>query len=228
MLKSLFSYASREYGIKNTLKGLIMPKCEKTEIQLLSTKEQKTLINYVVKKPSLTNLGIAISLYTGIRIGELCALQWGDIDFKKRILTVKKTVQRIQNYGGNTKTKLIITSPKSRSSIREIPLPKFILSVLEKFRNNDYIYILSGKVKPIEPRTMQYRFKKILKNVNLPSVHFHSLRHTFATKAIELGFDVKTLSEILGHSSVEITLNRYIHSSLNRKRTCMEKLDLSA
>ena len=162
---------------------------------------------------------------TGIRIGELCALQWGDIDLEKRILTVKKTIQRIQSANGDSKTKLIISDPKSESSKRSIPLTQKMIEFLTAFKGESVEYILSGSEKPIEPRTMQYRFTKILKNVNLPSVHFHALRHMFASTCIKLGFDVKALSELLGHSKVEITLNRYVHSSFEQKREYMERLN---
>lgn len=224
ILKSVFKYASREYNFENPLKNLIMPKIEKAEVKILSKSEQNKLENYLKNNKSLTSLSIYLSLYLGLRIGEICALRWSDIDFKKRIVTVNKTVQRISCKNGNKKTKIIITKPKTKNSIREIPIPKFLLDIFKKFKNDNDIYVISGKSKPIEPRTLQYRFAKILKNVNLPSVHFHSLRHLFATNCISLGFDVKTLSEILGHSSVEITLNRYVHSSIYRKRTCMNFL----
>lgn len=164
---------------------------------------------------------------TGIRIGELCALQWKDIDLEKRILTVSKTMQRVQVQGGDKKTKLVITEPKSESSRRKIPIPKGMIAFLEKFKGKDSEYIVSDKEKPIEPRAMQYRFQKILKNVKLPSVHFHALRHIFASTCIKLGFDVKALSELLGHSTVELTLNRYVHSSFEQKIKYMERLAIN-
>ena len=123
---------------------------------------------------------------------------------------------------------MVITEPKSISSVREIPIPDCIFSLLRKFCSNGNFYILSGTEKPVEPRTMQYRFQSFLKKANLPSIHFHALRHMFATNCVELGFDVKSLSEILGHSGVEITLNRYVHSSLERKKAFMKKLKFVA
>ena len=164
-------------------------------------------------------------MFTGIRIGELCSLKWSDIDLEKNILTVSKTMQRIKKLDGNTATKILIDSPKSKSSVRKIPLPEFIADILKKLRGNSDDYVLTGKKLYAEPRTMQYRFSAILKKLSLPKVNFHALRHAFATNCIALGFDVKTLSEILGHSSVEITLNRYVHSSMDRKRACMEVLN---
>lgn len=163
---------------------------------------------------------------TGIRIGELCALQWEDVDLEKRILIVRKTIQRIQIQNEKRKTKLVITEPKSESSKRIIPIPDCIVNLLSKFKGKAKEFVVSRREKPVEPRTMQYRFSKILKKANLPSVHFHALRHIFASNCIKLGFDVKSLSELLGHSSVEITLNRYVHSSLEQKREYMKRLNV--
>ncbi len=158
----------------------------------------------------------------------LCALKWSDINFHEQTISISKTCQRIRT-NGDTATKLIITSPKNRSSVRIIPLPVFIIKLLKEFIPSDEnTYLLYGSDKVIEPRTIQYRFHGILRKAELPSINFHSLRHIFATSCIEIGFDVKTLSEILGHRTVEITLNRYVHSSINRKRECMEWLSLNA
>lgn len=228
IIKSIYKYAQREYNIKNVTEGMIMPKKEKAEVRLLSETEQQKLKKYLKENLDRTSLGIVLSLYMGLRIGELCALQWEDIDMKKRILTVNKTIQRVQSPIENKKTRLIITEPKSERSKREIPIPDNIIKMLKQFIGDRDDYVISENKKPIEPRTLQYRFAKILKNVNLPSVHFHSLRHLFATRAVALGFDIKTLSELLGHSSVELTLNRYVHSSFERKRSCMELMKWSA
>ncbi|MBP3855114.1 MAG: site-specific integrase [Ruminiclostridium sp.] len=228
LLKSIFRYASRTYGIKNPTEAIAMSKRTKTEIEILNSDQQTKLLNYLRGSISLTSLGICISLYTGIRIGELCALQWRDIDFDNCTIKISKTIQRIQHNVGNKKTKLIITEPKSQSSVRTIPIPRFLMEMLCKAKSSSECFVLSGNNKPVEPRAMQYRFAKLLKKVNLPSVHFHSLRHAFATNCIALGFDVKTLSEILGHSSVEITLNRYVHSSMDRKRAYMGLLKWAA
>ena len=227
LIKTIFKYAVRTYRIFNPLDGIVLPKRKKPEIQLLDETEQADLQQYIAENQNQTTLGVALSMSTGIRIGELCALQWKDIDLEKRILTVSKTMQRIQIQNAVTKTKLIITEPKSESSKRSIPLPECIMDFLKKFKGNAGEYVLSGSNNPTEPRTMQYRFQKILKNVNLPSVHFHALRHIFATTCVKLGFDVKTLSELLGHSSVEITLNRYVHSDFEQKRAYMKRLQLN-
>ena len=227
LIKGIFKYSVKTYHIFNPMEGLVLPKRKNTEIQLLDSSEQSKLQEYISKNQNLGTLGTALSYSTGIRIGELCALQWKDIDFEKRILTVRKTIQRIQCKGGEKRTKLIITDPKSDSSKRKIPIPDCIMSFLYQFKGNPDDYLLSGFEKPIEPRTMQYRFSRILKNAKLPSVHFHALRHIFASTCVKLGFDIKTLSEILGHSSVEITLNRYVHSSFEQKKEYMKRLQFS-
>lgn len=227
LMKSIFKYAVRTYHIFNPMDGIVLPKKKSPEIQLLDDTEQKTLQQYISTHQNRSTLGTAISMTTGLRIGELCPLQWRDIDLEKRILTVRKTMQRIQCPTATSKTKLIITDPKSESSRRQIPIPDCMMSFLHKFKGKDNEYVLTGSDKPIEPRAMQYRFRTILKNAKLPSVHFHALRHIFASNCIKLGFDVKTLSELLGHSSVEITLNRYVHSSFDQKREYMKRVQMA-
>ena len=180
-----------------------------------------------MKNHNRTNLGIAIAMAAGPRIGEICAFRGRDIDFEKRTLTVKNTIQRIQIKDGESKTKILISEPKSDSSKRVIPIPEELIPYLEEFKVKDDEFILSGTDKPVEPRTMQNRFARILNNVNLPSVHFHSLRHYFASDCVRLGFDIKSLSELLGHSNVEITLNRYVHSSFDQKREYMNRIKFS-
>ena len=226
LLKSVFRYANNTYGVRNIMSGIVMPKHGKPDVAVLSKNEQRILHQYLDRNPDLTSLAILLSLYTGLRIGELCALQWKDIDLEKRILTVNKTIQRVQISNGKNRTQLIITAPKSQSSVREIPLPECLVPVLRQYKASSDFFVLSANSKPVEPRTLQYRFAGIINNANLPSVHFHSLRHAFATNCVAAGFDVKTLSEILGHSSVELTLNRYVHSSMDRKRALMDMLTL--
>ena len=224
LLKSIFRYAAQEHNIRNPLEGVKLPRCAKTEVAVLNKDEQSQLMHYISGGNDPCSLGIVMALYTGMRIGEICALKWEDIDLPGKIIHVRHTLQRIQTFGTGKKTKIVITEPKSASSVRDIPITDCLMTLLTKHHAGDNMFVLSGKRKPVECRTLQYRFAGILNNANLPSVHFHSLRHAFATNCITLGFDVKTLSEILGHSSVEITLNRYVHSSIERKRACMSLL----
>ena len=225
LLKSAMKFAVNRYNIRNRITDVIMPKKKKAEVLLLSKPQQNRLQRYLSANQNLTSLGVALSLFTGLRIGELCALKWSDIELSNRTISVSKTIQRIKSQNC---TQLVITEPKSISSVREIPIPDCILPLLKQFCSSGDFYILSGTAKPVEPRTMQYRFQALLKKAKLPSIHFHALRHMFATNCIELGFDVKSLSEILGHSGVEITLNRYVHSSLERKKAFMKKLKFVA
>ena len=175
----------------------------------------------------LTKLGIMIALYTGVRIGELCGLKWSDIDLNVKTIRIDRTVQRIRVNGKANRTELIVSTPKSHTSVRTIPITEFLVRILKVFKlSSTDTFVIMGNAKLPDPRTMQYRFKTLLTKIGLRTLNFHSLRHLFATNCIELGFDVKTLSEILGHSSVEITLNRYVHSSIERKRQCMDMLSL--
>lgn len=226
ILKSMAKYTAKTYHCANEIDDVEPPKTAKKELKLYSEGEQRILKSALMKEINPTKFGILLCLFSGIRIGELCALKWSDIDLSNGLLHVTKTCQRIKR---SNSTKIVITSPKSASSSRSIPLPEFLLNILREFTPSDNnSYFLSGSEKIVEPRTMQYRFKSVLKKANLPSMNFHSLRHIFATNCIEIGFDVKTLSEILGHGSTGITLNLYVHSSMNHKRECMEKLCLNA
>ena len=193
----------------------------------LTLRDQSKLNQYLIKDPNFIKLGILLSLHTGIRIGELCALRWEDIDLKEQTIHINKTLQRIQvsseEYTLN-KTKVIITSPKSTKSIRDIYIPIFLTVLLSKMKGKAGCYFLTGDNKCMEPRTLNNHFKRYLKQCDIPDYNFHSLRHTFATNYIESGFDVKSLSEILGHSNVNITLERYVHSSNKLKRNNLEKL----
>ena len=222
VIKSITKFARQKLNYSDKAELLSLPKCEKKEREMLTTTQQNLLTTYLSDCVSPSNLGIFISAVTGIRIGELCALKWSNVDLEKRIITVTKTMQRIKNIGGKTATKIIITPPKSKTSAREIPVPDVLYSYLKKMQCDNDCYVLTGEKAFAEPRTMQYRFRSVLKKLGLPQVNFHALRHMFATKCVDIGVDVKTLSEILGHCSVELTLNRYVHSSLERKISCMK------
>ncbi len=171
-------------------------------------------------------LGIFISLYTGLRIGEICGLQWGDIHFDNGTLTVQRTVMRIQNTepGSKNKTRLVICRPKTDCSNRTIPLPGFLLDILKAQRKAPDIYLTSGERTVQEPRCFYAAYKRLMKYAELEGYNYHTLRHTFATRCIEQDFDAKSLSEILGHSDVNITLKRYVHPSMDMKRKQMERL----
>ena len=163
-----------------------------------------------------------------MRIGEICALRWENISLKDGIIKINSTMQRLRDFNVNrtTKTKIIISDPKSDTSARIIPLSEFAINLCKKFvPSSPTAFVLSGSSSEfIEPRTLQYKMERYTKDCGLEDVHFHTLRHTFATRCVEGGFEIKSLSEILGHSSPQITLERYVHSSLELKRDNMNKV----
>lgn len=224
VMKNVFAYASKYGNYKVIDIRNFSIKQNQKPMRILSMSEQKILSEYLYKDLSLTNLGILVCLYTGIRIGEICALKWEDISFNEQYLYIHKTMQRIQNKNSEdiTKTTILISEPKSEHSIRKIPLPDDLFKLLIELKQPNNTYFLTGAShKFIEPRTMQNHFKKAIINCNIEKANFHALRHTFATRCVELGFDVKSLSEILGHASVNITLNRYVHPSMELKQKNM-------
>lgn len=221
-------------SLKHTLKRLPVT-CKKfvaerrmTPKDILSKAEIFRLRSYLEAEEDLTAIGIHLALYSGVRLGELCALTWADIDLETRTLYVRHTLQRIQNRNrldGEPKTRLQMGLPKNKKE-RAIPLHEQILPVLERTRRL-YLpsdYLLSGTSAPVEPRRMSSRFKRILKECGLRNIHFHVLRHTFATYSLESGMRTKVLSELMGHSSVKITMDRYVHLSNEFKEAQMNNL----
>ncbi|MFR9000911.1 MAG: site-specific integrase [Anaerobutyricum soehngenii] len=196
------------------------------KLVILSERNQKILSSYLCLHLTYRNLGILICMYTGIRLGEICALTWEDISLTEGSIYIDKTIQRVQKEHNGKKTMLIIATPKTPSSIRTIPIPNQLLQIIKSSELPQKGYLLTGSTeKYIEPRTYQYHFKKLLQRCKIPETNFHALRHTFATRCVELGFDIKTLSEILGHSSINITLNRYVHPSFDLKKQNMNKMN---
>ena len=204
----------------------ITVKKEQKEIKYLTRKQQDRLYRYLRVNLSGRNLGLLICMFTGLRLGEICALRWEDISFPEQTIHVHQTMQRIQTKDDpNRRTKVVITSPKSSSSARRIPIPRELLKILYSFRENRTGYVLTGRSDAfVEPRAMERHFDKVLKHIDMEHINFHALRHTFATRCVEMDFDVKSLSEILGHANVNITLNRYVHPTMELKRRNMQKL----
>lgn len=208
--------------------GSITIKKDFHKMRVLSLSEERKLNSILLTDINRYKLGILICLYTGIRIGELCALKWGNISFEDKMIRIDSTMQRIQCENQSKKTKIIITDPKSTSSTRIIPIPDFLFSIIQSFSSLPDAFILTGtNDRFIEPRTMQNHFKKYLELGGIQKANFHALRHTFATRCVESEFDIKALSEILGHSSVKVTLDRYVHTTLKLKKDNMEKLRLA-
>lgn len=224
-LKAILYFFEQEYDCKINVKRIKNPKMNANPLVILSNREIKKLESYCLKENSLKSIGIIICLNTGMRIGEICALKWENIDLEKRELYIKETLQRIYN-NEQEGTKIIIDSAKTKTSVRTIPISNKLYNILINFKGQykSEDFFLTGNSKGIEPRTYQNSYKNYLRQARVKPYKFHILRHTFATKCIETGMDVKSLSEILGHSNVEITLNKYVHSSNKRKKRYLEKL----
>lgn len=201
-------------------------KVPEKRVTVLLPKERTNLERYVLEREDMRSFGIFLALYTGIRIGELCALRWDDVDLDNGILHIHHTFQRLHDYSGSSanKTRVVISTPKTESSIRMIPLPSFLIERLSAFASSPDHFILTDSNKPEETRSYLYFYKRQLSICGLPEYTFHTIRHTFATRCVEEGVDIKSLSEILGHSNVKITMNRYVHPSLETKRQYLEKL----
>ena len=231
IIKSVFSFASKQGLITPVHIDIDIPRLEKKQVHVLQKQEQIILEKYCMNQLNIYTLSILFCLYTGVRIGELCALKWNHIDFNNRLIIIDQTVQRIQNKHENniSKTYLSVTRPKTVNSLRKIPITTNLYTILTEYYNQNYIkkdtYIFNNQFNtPIDPRRIQKHFKMILSKLNLTSITFHGLRHTFATRCIELGMDIKTLSEILGHSNVATTMSIYVHSTDSQKREQMELL----
>ena len=227
ILKGILKYTAAFFPEISQVCEISYPKCVKKEMRVLSPEEQQRLIDCLMTDIDNCKFGILLALLTGLRIGEVCALRWNCISLPEKTLRIIATLQRLRNIDGvgSPRTRLVTGTPKSDTSARTIPLTDHVAELCRKMRPvSENAYVLTGTEVCMEPRTLQYRMEKYTKACGLEGVHFHTLRHTFATRAVEAGFEIKSLSEILGHSSTTITLDRYVHSSLELKRNEMKKL----
>ncbi len=199
------------------------PKSIEKPVTCFHFNEQKQIENAILLQKRTSLYGVIFCLYLGLRIGELLALEWEDIDLQTKELVVRKTCYEGKNHFG--KFQRMVVSPKTQSSIRQIPLPKQLLPLFLQLKKQSHSsYVLSSKNKPISIRSYQRSFQNLLIQLKIKQRGFHALRHTFATRALECGMDIKTLSEILGHSNSSITLNRYVHSLFKHKQEMMNHL----
>ena len=200
---------------------------EKQDLEVLTLTHQRQLMTFLKEHFTFLNLGIYICLSTGLRIGEVCALQWNDVDVASGVIRISKTLQRIYLVDGKEKyTELIVDKPKTKNSIREVPMTGDLLALvrpLKKIVRSDY-YVLTNAAAPIEPRTYRCYFNRLQQQLGLPKMRFHGLRHSFATRCIESKCDYKTVSVLLGHSNISTTLNLYVHPSLEQKRKCIDMM----
>jgi integrase len=228
IVKSMLSWAWTYYELPSFTIKIVYPtescSTEGPTVKSFSHKDQERLVKYLIDNPSYSNMGILLTLMTGLRIGEVAALKFEDLDFEKHCINISRTLSRVymidEVTGKRLGTKMIEGNPKSRSSRRSVPL----YGPVEKWLKNaskivkpEY-YVTTGKASPCEPRTYRNHFKKVLKELGLENIKFHGLRHTFATRLITSNVDFKTVSEILGHSDISMTLNIYSHPDETQKR----------
>lgn len=228
VLKMIVQYGAKNGWINNYSWDIKYPANEqKKELDVMSTDNFKQILAYLQKNFTFQGLGIIITMNTGMRIGEICGLQWGDIDLDTNCISVQRTVERIYIMEGDKKfTKLVINTPKTQNSCRQIPMSKDLLALVKplmKVVNKSY-YVLSNSDKPIEPRTYRNYYKDLLAQLGIPDLKFHGLRHSFATKCIEAGCDYKTVSVLLGHANISTTLNLYVHPNADQKKRCIDKM----
>lgn len=199
---------------------------QEEKIKFLSIHQERQIVSFVKENMNIRNLGILLALSTGIRIGELCALQWGAISMESGTITISKTLQRIyMKEGDNGTSKVIITTPKSKKSLRIIPISQKMTKLLSVFEKSKETYFLTGmENKYMEPRVYREYYNRLMNKHDMHYVPFHGLRHTFATRCVEAGCDYKTLSEILGHADVGTTMRLYVHSDIEKKRKFIEKM----
>ena len=225
-------HMGEEQGIMTAEKlYLCIPKYKRPYMRLMASENLERLLRYLERSEESFELGLLISICTGIRVGELCGLQWKDVDWDRGTVQINRTVSRIRNLeaedpleGSSSKTIIYIGTPKTGTSIREIPLPDFLIGKMRKMKGSQCCYILTGTRKCMEPRRVQRRFKNSLARCGIPDINIHALRHAFASRWIENGFDTKALSEILGHSSVKVTMDIYVHSDLEQKKSYMNRM----
>lgn len=230
IMTSILDY-SASMGYSSAIKYRFATKFiqHKSKTDVLEQNNRIILEKYTAACVNPVSTGIALALHAGLRIGEVCALRWEDVDAQNRIIHIRHTVSRIQNndMSVDSKTCLILDEPKTITSRRDIPINSNLLDILKKMHQiSDSDYVVSDAKDFVSPRTFEYRFHKELEKAGIMRINFHKLRHTFATRCIEVGIDTKTVSELLGHASVNITLNTYVHSSFEQKKKQIEKLIL--
>lgn len=224
LLKSILRYSAKKLDCPSPGMTVELPAYRRKQIDIFYPDEIQRLAQMIMDEPTTTGIGILLTLNTGLRLGELCALQYKDIDLRNGVVHVRKTVQRIRS---GDRTSLMVLPPKSDSARRTIPLPGDMAALLQKLvqsHPNGENYLLTGKNVPMEPRTMQYQYRALLKAAGIPYRNFHTLRHTYASRCVERGIDVKSLSEMLGHADIRTTLQVYVHSSLEHKMRVIQSI----
>ncbi len=226
VLKNTLRDAMRAKLIKTTVFEIRFPSFNSQyKVKVLSPAEQKQLCDAIDSDLTTRSAGIFLSLHTGMRIGEVCALRWMDVDMDDRMIHINHTLQRVykKDLSGTGKSKLLLSSPKTKTSRRSIPISKSLFAVMKELSPScPDMFFLSGSEKMVEVRTFRTFFEAFLLRNGIEKFNFHVLRHTFATRCIEAGADCKTVSELLGHATVNMTLNLYVHPRVEQKRNCVE------
>lgn len=197
------------------------------DIEVLTVADHKKILDFIKQNFTFRNLGIYISLTTGLRIGEICGLKWSDINTDSGIITVNRTIERIYVVEGERRhTELVINSPKTKNSCREIPMNKELLAMVKPLKKvvNVNFYVLTNEEKPTEPRTYRNYYHRLMKYLDIPRLKYHGLRHSFATRCIESNCDYKTVSVLLGHANITTTLNLYVHPNMEQKKRCITQM----
>ena len=229
VIQSAMRFAAGEDYCSPLKTAVYKPTAKKKELQILSREEQADQERYISTHRDPAAIGVLVTLYAGLRIGEVCALSWEDIDLEGGIFHIRHTIARVRdsNPGSPASTKLILDAPKTASSVRDVPIASALLPYLTRSKKERRAgFLTSATGSYLSPRTYEYRFHRLLERCGIPQVNYHVLRHTFATRCVEAGMDVKSLSEILGHANVGVTLNTYVHSSMERKRQQLEQLEM--
>ena len=226
VIKSICKFGRINGYACHTMEGVRYPQKSAGEIKIFNNEKRKILEKILFTSSDSTSLGIILALFLGLRIGEICGLMWGDINYTDLTINISRTVERIADLEPNSenKTKVVISKPKTEKAVRTIPIPEFLREYIFRQRKDSNTFILTGTTSFIEPHYLYMCYKKFLRENGIEDNTFHSLRHTFATRCVEEGFDTKALAEILGHSSVTTTMNLYVHPSMESKRKQMELL----
>ncbi len=228
VLKMILKFGAKHKWLVYTPFDIQFPtEREKHNIEVLTKTDQRKIMNYIQEHFTFRNLGVYICLSSGMRIGEVCALTWEDIDTDNGVISVNRTIQRIYVIeDGSRKTELILDTPKTKNSIREIPISKDLLRILKPFKKivNPSFFVLTNDAKPTEPRTYRSYYKNLMRELKMPELKFHGLRHSFATRCIESNCDYKTVSVLLGHSNISTTLNLYVHPNMEQKKKAIEQM----
>lgn len=223
VLRAALQYGAEEKFSREVVLRIRKPQPEKVGTEALTLEQQNRIETALLESDHPGDLGILLSLRLGLRLGEVCALQWDNIDLERGLLQVRNTLSRV--CGDTSGTLWHIEKPKTASSLRTIPLSSSLITLLHRAKEKSRSeYVISNGVGFASPRTLEYRFQRILKRCGLAHYKFHVLRHTFATRCVEAGVDIKSLSEVLGHASTSMTLNVYVHSTFEQKRLQLEKL----